>query len=261
MPPTTITLLTDFGYQDHYVGVMKGVILSINPQIKFVDISHNVSPHNVLEGAIILNNAYSYFPRGTIHIAVVDPGVGSDRKAILVAGKDYFFVGPDNGIFGLVCNRLKEFNVFELTNSRFFLKPISATFHGRDIFAPIAAYLSKGVPPAEMSQKIKNYQSLSLPVPIIEGERIKGTVIHMDGFGNLVTNINRGHLKKIGKENSLKVKIGERIITKISPNYQSVNRGKLLALIGSSEMLEISVREGNTWKMLGYKEGDEVLVF
>ena len=256
-----ITLLTDFGYKDHYVGVMKGVILGINPPARIVDISHNVMPHNIFQGAVTLSIAYPYFPQGTIHVAVVDPDVGSKRKAILVTGKDYSFVGPDNGIFGLVYENLKEFKVLELTNPRFFRNPVSATFHGRDIFAPVAAYLSKGVPPLEMGQEIKDYQKASISFPNIGKKKIRGNIIFIDGFGNSVTNINRSDLEKIGKKNHLKVKIKGKVIPEISQNYQNVQRGDLLALVGSAELLEISVREGSAHKVLGLKEGDEVLVF
>ena len=260
MSSTIITLLTDFGYKDHYVGVMKGVILGINPQIKIVDISHNISPHNILEGAITLSNAFSYFPKGTIHVAVVDPGVGSKRKPIVVSGEKYIFVGPDNGIFGLVYNQLKEFKVYELTNPRLFLNPVSVTFHGRDIFAPAAAYLSKGLSPREVGEEINEYQKVSIPVPHIGEKIIRGNIIYFDFFGNAVTNINRSHLNIIGKKEFLKVKIGEKVIPKIFHHYQEVEKGKPLALIGSSELLEISVREGNASKLLDLKEGDEVIV-
>lgn len=255
-----ITLLTDFGYKDHYVGAMKGVILNINPEVTIVDISHGISPHKVLEGAIMLSHCYAYFPHGTIHVAVVDPGVGSERKAILVAGKDYLFVGPDNGIFGLVYNQLQDFNVFQLTKSRFFLKSISNTFHGRDIFAPIAAFLSKGVSPSEIGQAIKNYTTLSIPAPSFDKNRIIGNVIYIDGFGNLITNISKLHLKGMGTHDQMRVKIGGRIINKISEHYQGVERGELLALVGSSGLLEISIREGNACKTLGVKEGDEIVI-
>jgi len=260
MPPAIITLLTDFGYKDHYVGVIKGVILGINPEITLVDISHNITPHNVLEGAITLSNAYSYFPKGTIHVAVVDPGVGSERKAILMVAPDYTFVGPDNGIFGLLYAQLKEYRVYELSNPSFFRKSVSATFHGRDIFAPVAAYLAKGVSPSEMGREINDYQAIAIPVPDIEEMSLKGTIIYIDGFGNAVTNINRSQLGKIGGQTGLKVKAGETVISAISQNYHNVKKGAPLALLGSSELLEISIREGNARMMLGLKEGDEVLV-
>ena len=256
-----ITLLTDFGSKDHYVGVMKGVILDINPRAKIVDISHEVSPQNVVESAIILKNSYSYFPHGAIHVAVVDPGVGTKRKALLVSGGGYFFVGPDNGIFDLIREQVTDFKVFELNNPRFFLETVSATFHGRDVFAPVAAYLSKGVPPLTLGRAIKTRRKLSLPKPILEKKQIKGTIIYIDGFGNLVTNINPGHLKSRRKGKSFKVKIRKKIIPAISAHYQEVEKGDILCLIGSSGLLEISAREANARSLLKVKEGAEVVVF
>jgi S-adenosylmethionine hydrolase len=260
MPPPIITLLTDFGYKDHYVGVMKGVILGISPEATIVDITHTITPYNQREGALTISNAYSYFPKGTIHVAVVDPGVGSERKAILIAAPDYTFVGPDNGIFGLLYDQLQEYSVYELTNPSFFHKPVSATFHGRDIFAPVAAHLAQGVSPSEMGQETNEYQKMIIPVPDIGEMSIKGTILYTDGFGNAVTNISRSHLETIGGQMGLKVKAGKTIIPAISQNYQNVTKGAPLALLGSSELLEISVREGNARKLLELEEGDEVFV-
>ena len=192
---------------------------------------------------------------------MVDPGVGSERKAILIDSPDYAFVGPDNGIFGLLYAQLKEYSVYELSNSSFFRNPVSATFHGRDIFAPVAAYLAQGVSPSEMGREINDYQAIAIPVPDTGEMSIKGTIISIDGFGNAVTNINRGHLEKIGGQTGLKVKAGETVIPAISQNYHNVKKGAPLALLGSSELLEISVSEGNAQMMLGLKEGNEVLVF
>jgi len=261
MPPAIITLLTDFGCKDHYVGVMKGVILGINPEATIVDITHTITPYNLREGAITISNAYSYFPKGTIHVTVVDPGVGNERKAILIEAPDYTFIGPDNGIFGLLYAQLKEYRVYELTNSSFFRNPVSPTFHGRDIFAPVAAYLAKGASPSEMGREINDYQAIAIPVPDIGEMSIKGTIICFDGFGNAVTNINRSHLEKIGEQTGMKVNAGETVIPAISQNYHDVKKGAPLALLGSSELLEISVSEGNARMMLGLKEGNEVLVY
>ncbi|MBN2468958.1 MAG: SAM-dependent chlorinase/fluorinase [Deltaproteobacteria bacterium] len=257
-PP--ITLLTDFGYKDHYLGVMKGVILTINPSAMIVDISHSVSPHNILEGALILSNAFRYFPEGTIHVAVVDPGVGTERKAIVVSGDGYLFVGPDNGVFGLLYGQFQHFSVFELTNPSFFRSTVSATFQGRDVFAPVAAYLSNGVLPAEMGRETPKYRSLSIPVPIVRKETVTGLIILSDGFGNLLTNIDRYHLQKLGDGKKLRIAVGKNVIAGISPNYQTVGRGELLAVIGSSDLLEISIREGNARETLGLKQGDQVVV-
>jgi len=239
-----ITLLTDFGSKDHYSAAMKGVMLTINPKIRIVDISHHVSPHNIIEGAFLLRNVCAYFPPGTIHLAVVDPGVGTERKPILVKGENFFFVGPDNGIFGLIYDQLKNFSVYELTNAHFFLKPISITFQGRDIFAPVAAYLSRGISPLEMGEKINNFLKLPFPQPTLGEKEIKGNVVYIDGFGNLVTNIKENHLKKLKRE-PLKIKISDEIVAGLSKNYQEAKKGAFLAIIGSSNFLEISVREGS----------------
>ncbi|WAC06706.1 MAG: SAM-dependent chlorinase/fluorinase [Thermodesulfobacteriota bacterium] len=255
-----ITLLTDFGSKDHYVGAMRGVILGINPLATIVDITHHISPQNIVEGAFLLSSVYTYFPQGTIHLAVVDPGVGSKRKPILVKGENFFFIGPDNGIFGLIYDQLKKISVYELTNAHFFLKPVSATFHGRDIFAPVAAYLSRGVSPLEMGKETKNFQRLSLPQPILEKKRIRGKVMYIDSFGNLITNITVNHLKKL--ENAPgKIKIRENIISGLSKNYQEAKKGTLLAIIGSSNFLEISVREGSAQKKLKSQKGDDIKVY
>ena len=255
-----ITLLTDFGSQDHYVGTMRGVILGINPHATIVDISHHISPQNIVEGAFLLTSVYAYFPPGTIHLAIVDPGVGSERKPILVKGKNFFFIGPDNGLFGLIYDQLKNFSVYELTQTRFFLKPVSATFQGRDIFAPIAAYLSRGVSPRSMGKETKNFQRLSLPQPILEKKRIRGKVMYIDNFGNLITNITVDHLKNLGKF-PREIKIREKVISGLSKNYQTVKKGALLAIMGSSNFLEIAVRDGNAQKKLKSKKGDEIKVF
>jgi len=260
MTHSIITLLTDFGSKDHYVGAMRGVILGINPHATIVDITHHISPQSIVEGAFLLSSVYTYFPQGTIHLAVVDPGVGSERKPILVKGEKFFFVGPDNGIFGLIYDQLKKISVFELTNAHFFLKPVSATFQGRDIFAPVAAHLSRGVSPLKMGKETKNFQRLSLPQPILEKKKIRGKVMYIDSFGNLITNITVHHLKNLGKAPG-KIKIRETVISGLSKNYQEVKKGTLLAIIGSSNFLEISVREGSAQKKLKSKEGDDVKVF
>ena len=260
MTHSIITLVTDFGSKDHYVGAMRGVILGINPHATIVDITHQISPQSIVEGAFLLSSVYTYFPQGTIHLAVVDPGVGSERKPILVKGENYFFIGPDNGVFGLIYEQLKKISVFELTNSHFFLNPVSSTFQGRDIFAPVAAYLSLGVSPLKMGKETKNFQRLSLPKPILGEKKIKGKVMYIDSFGNLISNITVNQLKKLGKSFG-KIKIHENVIFGLSKNYQEVKKGTLLAIIGSSNFLEISVRDGSAKKKLRCKEGDDIKVF
>lgn len=259
--PSIITLTTDFGYRDHYAAVMKGVILAINPTAQVVDISHAVAPQQILHGALLLAQSFSYFPAGSIHVAVVDPGVGTARRPITISAEHCFFVGPDNGIFSLVYQRISSYTVFELKNPEFFHAPVSATFHGRDIFAPVAAHLSRGVDPAAMGPIISDYHTLPVPKPVVERSGIRGTILYVDGFGNLITNIGRSHLEALGPEHQLNVRVMRTIIQGISPHYQSAAQGNPLAIVGSSDLLEISIREGSARQVLGLREGDPVFVF
>ncbi len=256
-----ITLLSDFGYKDHYVGVMKGVILSINPSVNIVDISHGVAPQNVIHGALLLNQAYAYFPPGTIHVAVVDPGVGTTRKPILICAENCYFVGPDNGIFGLIYPQLNKYTVYELTNKHYFLRPENSTFHGRDIFAPVAAHLSQGVSPAELGHEYRTFQSTSLPAPTMEQAILSGTIIYSDTFGNLVTNISSRYLPSPMGRGCLRVRAKGLAVSGICRNYEDVEKGNPLAIIGSFGLIELSVREGNASSLFGLREGDPVMVF
>lgn len=257
---TIITLLTDFGHRDPYVGCMKGVIFGINRRAVLVDISHDVTPHQVCEAALVLRGAYRYFPCGTIHVAVVDPGVGSGRRGIVARGGGHTFVGPDNGIFGLVYPQLEDLKIYHLTNREFFRAEVSPTFHGRDVFAPAAAHLSTGVLPEAMGPEVIDPVGLSFPAPEMGAERIRGEVVYTDTFGNLITNIERSHLVRFGNFEQLTVKAGNTILARLCRHYQEVQCGEPLALVGSGDCLEISVREGNARDLLAVKEGDEVLV-
>lgn len=202
-----IALLTDFGYKDNFVGIMKGVILGINPQVNLVDISHGVKPQSIFEAYFLLKNSYKFFPKGTIFVAVVDPGVGSKRKSILIETNDYFFIGPDNGIFSfLESHEIK--NIVHLTNKEYFLKPVSSTFHGRDIFAPAAGFLSKGVSPEELGTLIKSIKRVEIPKPRIEKDKLVGEIIYIDGFGNLISNISREVFNKFTKGSEFEIAIG-----------------------------------------------------
>jgi S-adenosylmethionine hydrolase len=255
-----ITLLTDFGGRDSYVASMKGVILGINPAAIMVDISHEVRPQQVFEGGMMLRGAYRYFPPGTIHVAVVDPGVGSERRCIAVTGGGYKFVGPDNGIFGLVYPELHDLKVYHLTNQEFFRAPVSETFHGRDVFAPVAAHISTGVPPQAMGPEVKDQTGLPFPLPDVEEESISGEVVYTDSFGNLITNIERSQLARLGNLKHLRAFIGNDTLVRLCGHYQEVKCGEPLALIGSGDFLEIAVREGSARALLMLKEGDKVLV-
>lgn len=255
-----ITLLTDFGLKDPYVASMKGVILSINPQCTLVDITHQVSPYDIKEGAFILAQAYSTFPKGTIHLSVVDPGVGSPRKPILFVTKNYFFIGPDNGLFTFALKREKLKKVIALGKMEFFLPEVSPTFHGRDLFAPVAAHLSFGIAPESFGRVIKSWNEISFPEPVLRQEKLIGEVVHIDTFGNLVCNIDYKNLHKFSKSRPFVIKIGKRTMRGLKKGYWEGRKDEPMALIGSGGFLEISVREGNAQRLLKAKKGDPIKI-
>lgn len=248
-----IALLTDFGTRDYYVGAMKGVILSIAPSAVIVDITHEIEPQNICEAAFTLRACYRDFPAGAIFAAVVDPGVGSGRRSLVVESEGYYFVAPDNGLLSFVVS--DGARVFALTNERYFRAPVSNTFHGRDIFAPVAAHLSLGVGPEELGDEIFD------PVRLAEGKAttsesgVKGEIIHIDRFGNLVTNVAFGDLPA-----SYIVEINGRVIEKGCRYYAEANKGELFLIAGSAGFLEISVRDGSAAKELAVEEGSSVVV-
>ncbi|HDM09291.1 MAG: SAM-dependent chlorinase/fluorinase [Deltaproteobacteria bacterium] len=241
-----ITLLTDFGMADPYVGIMKGVMLGINPDARLVDISHGIQPGNIFEAGVVLKESYAYFPRGTVHVAVVDPGVGTSRRALVLLADGHFFVAPDNGLLWPIISKQPTNTLIHLTNPAFFLHPISNTFHGRDIFAPVAAHLALGASPFEMGNPIDDPIKLSIPLPMEHGQKLKGQVIRVDRFGNLITNIDVRTLTQYAASplSNVTVTVGPMKIKGISSTYADVPTGKELALIGSSGFLEISVNQG-----------------
>lgn len=246
-----VALLTDFGTADGFVGAMKGVLLSINPSLTVVDISHEVEPFNILEGALLLKAHYRYFPTGTVFVAVVDPGVGSERKPILVETERYFFIGPDNGIFDLVLEEAGKVRTFLLENRRFQLERVNNTFHGRDIFAPAAGYLSLGVPPHEFGREIPYQPKLDFPKAVTEGDRVKGQIVYFDRFGNAVTNIPCGDYR----EGAFRGKS-----VKVVPFFQAGERGSLNLVCGSFGFMELFVPMENAKEKFGLKPGEEVVV-
>ena len=255
-----VTLLTDFGTRDHYVASMKGVILGINPACTLVDISHEVRPHDIREGALTLANAYSYFPKGTIHLAVVDPGVGSSRKPILLITKNYFFLGPDNGLLSLAAQNDGVKKAIVLSNRTFFRPSVSSTFHGRDIFASIAGHLSTGIKPESVGHVVSSWVKLDFGKPWIVNGDLVGQISHIDAFGNIVTNISQQALSRFAKKRTIVISIGKREIRGLRKGYWEAKRGELLALIGSGDFLEISIREGNAQKVLKSRRSDRVRI-
>ncbi len=260
MKNAIITLLTDFGTKDHYVASMKGVILNINPRCLLVDITHQVSPHDVREGAFVLASAYSYFPKGTIHLSVVDPGVGGLRKPILLVTQNYFFIGPDNGLFTMIANKENVKQIIVLDKQKYYLSNISATFHGRDIFAPVAAYLSLGIKPNAFGHKIDSLKGLGLKGPIIKEGTLEGEIIHVDTFGNLVTNIEERKLFGFIRGRPFVIQVGGKAIRGLKKGYWEGKKDKPIALLGSGGFLEISMREGNAQKAMKVKRGDPIQI-
>jgi S-adenosylmethionine hydrolase len=249
-----ITLTTDFGLKDHYVGVMKGVILSINPDVIIVDITHEIPPQDIFRASFTLRNFYRYFPPGTIHIVVVDPEVGSGRKPIALEADNHIFVGPDNGIFTFIYSEVKSVKPFKISSSKYTLPEVSSTFHGRDIFAPVAAHLSLGLSIEWLGKKVKEPVKLPINEPEVSDGKIAGEVIYIDSFGNLVTNIPDYLVKPKSW-----VYIGDEVIKGISKSYADVPKGELLAVIGSGGFVEISVNQGSASELIFARRGSQRL--
>lgn len=241
-----ITLTTDFGAGDHYAGVMKGVIAGINPLAVVIDITHGIEAYNIAEAAFKLHASYSSFPEGTVHVAVVDPGVGSARRAIAAEAGGYRFVGPDNGVFSMIFDRLGVDRIVEITNPAFMLPSVSRTFHGRDIFAPAAAHLSKGAALEELGNRLSSYERLAIPPLLDEGDVVTGIAVYADRFGNLVTNIPGSNIT-----GAAEVRAGDVNISRVSGSYADGEEGELMALIGSSGFLEISINKGSALEFFG----------
>ena len=258
----TITLTTDFGLKDGYVGVMKGVIAKINPSANVIDISNNIGPQNIFQAAYVLYSTYAYFPKGTIHVVVVDPGVGSKRKIICAKINDYIFLAPDNGVLSLIISGDDSPSIREVTNKELFLPEISNTFHGRDIFAPVAAYLSKGTSRKVLGKRVEIMKEFNLPKPIRSpGGVLTAEIIHEDGFGNLITNVNKDIFDRlITRSGNLLIIAGKKKIKKISTSYADAGDKETLAIFGSSGYLEISVRAGSARDILDLKKGDKLVL-
>jgi len=256
-----ITFLTDFGISSNYVAQMKGVTLSLI-DATLVDITHDVTPHDIREGAFILQSTAPYFPIGTIHVAVVDPGVGTDRRNILITTKSQILVGPDNGLLIPAAYSLGDFTVYEITNKKYMLDSVSNTFHGRDVFAPVAAYIAKGISFEDIGNRINDYVDLNFGQGKVTDNIVIGKIIYIDRFGNLITNIAGDLLlKRLDYNKKIKISIGKkRIEIPFAKSYGFVKKGELLATIGSSNFLEIGINQGNVAKKLTVKPNDEVQI-
>ncbi len=261
-----ISLLTDFGLQDEYVGVMKGVILSINPRAQLVDISHHIARHDIVQAALVIKSAFKYFPKGTIHVIVVDPGVGGKRRIICLRQNGHFFIAPDNGVLTLVIQDGGMEEIYHVNNEACFLKPVSNTFHGRDVFAPVAAYLSKGVDILRLGEKItlSDINLLDVPTPFFSpDDQLIGKIISVDHFGNLITSISREDLDRFlsGLEfGRVGIWLGKFKIKGVSKAYDTVKAGSPVAIIGSRNLLEISINQADASVYFRATVGDAVKV-
>ena len=255
-----ISLLTDFGLDDNFVGVMKAVIAKVNPRAKVLDICHAVQPQDILQAAFLLAASLSYFPRGTVHLVVVDPGVGSKRTPIIVKTRNYIFVAPDNGVLSLALEKEKPLKIIEINNARYFLKPVSTTFHGRDIFAPVAAQLSSGKAINNFGRSISSYQKLLFPKTKISANTLTGRIIYIDHFGNLISNIGKKDFFGFVKKSNFKISLGTRTIDKLSDSYSQAHPLKPLALFDSFDFLEIAVNSGSAERILRIEEGSIVKI-
>lgn len=255
------TLLTDFGTADHFVGAMKGALLTVAPDAYIIDITHDIPAHDVAAGAWALANAYSYFPPGTVHTCVVDPGVGTARRALAARAGEQFFVGPDNGLFSFLYEREKTIEVVELTNEKFFRQPVSRTFHGRDVFAPIAGAILNGVGLEELGRKVDDYISLPSPrVTRTSDGSLAASVIHVDRFGNLVTNVTRDDVRGMTHDAGLMIEIGGRRIASVRETFGEGDADELFAVWGSADRLEIVARCASAARLLGVSRGEELVV-
>ena len=250
MPSGIITLLTDFGLEDPYVGIMKGIILGLNPEAVIVDLTHQIKRGDVAQAAHVLQQSCSFFPKGAIHVAVVDPGVGTSRRPMTVKSGGQFFVGPDNGLFWPIIMADPEALIIHLTNETFFLAKISHTFHGRDIFAPVAAHLSMGTDPLKMGNLMGNPVSIPDNRPTWEGDTLLGRITGVDHFGNVITNIHREDLVAFLGNSQMVIRVKEERIKGILKTYADGANGELFALLGSTDHLEIAVNSGRADRLL-----------
>jgi S-adenosylmethionine hydrolase len=257
-----VTLTTDFGTNDHFVGAVKGVILDIVPEAAIVDISHAVQAFDVLDGALTISQTYSYFPTGTVHMIVVDPGVGTARRPIIASSDGYHFVAPDNGVLSMIYAKEERIHVRHVTAEHYFHQPVSNTFHGRDIFAPVAAYLAKMVDSHKFGEEIEDYVRFAAPKPKPAGEnRIRAVVLKVDRFGNLISNVTPDDVPALfaGKA-AFKIVVGNREITELRGNYAEGAPGEVFGILGSMGYLEIVANRAAAAQITGAGKGSEVSI-
>lgn len=262
MREPVITLTTDFGLMDPYVAEMKGTILKICPNATIVDVTHQIEKFNIAMGSYVLAAASPYFPQGTIHLAVVDPDVGTTREPVIVHTKQGFLVGPDNGVLVLAARSQGMKHVYKISNPKLMLPRISNTFHGRDIFAPAAAHLANGIPPSKFGLKARKLTTPGFAKTAKRKDLLVGKIIYVDGFGNIVTDFSEKELKTMGIKRRVRIRIRRtRLKLKLCSSYAEVKPGQPLAIIGSHNFLEISVNQGNAAEDFKVGVGDKVMLY
>jgi S-adenosylmethionine hydrolase len=259
--PSTITLLTDFGMEDEYAGVVKGVILSVHPSARIIDLCHQVPPGDVVRAGWMLEWSWAFFPKGTVHVVIVDPGVGSSRRILCLVHEGHLFLAPDNGVLSRVVEDIPCPRVHRVSTRRYALSAISHTFHGRDIFAPLAGHLARGLPPHRLGPRVTDFKRLCLAHSVWRGEDLlTGEVITLDRFGNAVTNISGEQVARLGRQGRIAIKVKGHRIQAIQKSYSAVAVGSPLGVIGSHDLLEIAVNRGSASHDLHIKVGDPVQV-
>jgi len=256
-----ITLTTDFGLNDHFVGTMKGVILAIEPEAEIIDICHSVQAFDVLDGALAIAQSYSYFRSGTVHMVIVDPGVGTARRPIIVTSERHHFVAPDNGVLSLIYQKEERLSVRHVTGEHYFLQPVSNTFHARDVFSPVAAYLAKGVDPLKFGEEVTDFVRFSAPKPkAVNESTLRGVVLKVDRFGNLITNITPQDAPMLFTENpaTFKIVVGKREVTQVKEAYAMGAPGEVFGILGSMGYLEIAANRGAAAQIIGVGKGTDV---
>ncbi|MBM3777032.1 MAG: SAM-dependent chlorinase/fluorinase [Acidimicrobiia bacterium] len=253
-----IALLTDFGTRDHYAAAMKGVVLDICPDVTLVDITHDIPPHDILGAALELAAVTKYFPRGTIFLTVVDPGVGTGRQGLAVEGAESYFVAPDNGVLTLALRATPPKRIVDLTQRRYARPSVSRTFEGRDRFAPAAAWLAKGVDLAALGRPVHEWQEIAVPEAEVTGGTATGTVLRVDRFGNLVTNIDRRTFERIAADGRIQLTVGGHPVERVVDTYAEAGASEVCALFGSTEHLEIAVNGGSAAETLALGRGAPV---
>jgi len=253
---TLVTLTTDFGLSDPFVGIMKGVIAGRAPTAPVIDVTHDIPPQDVLAGALVLRHAVPYFPAGAIHVAVVDPGVGTERRPLCIETARGFLVGPDNGLLSLAARDVRR--IIHLTDERFFLTPRSATFHGRDVFAPVAAALASGTAAPALGVEVQDMHRLAVPEPVVAGRAIRGQVLYIDRFGNLVSNVGRDTIDRFRA--ALTIRVGRVSVRNLSASYAAVAPEEPVAVVNSWGLVEVAVRNGSARERAGAGVGDPLVI-